>query len=216
MEYPGSYRGPQEHYSTRRSNRPIERDYAMGRTPMRSYDDRTESTVTGEEEEYGDSRYYGRDNAIPIVQRENSLNRLQEVFSDRPSSSGSGPRPVTEVSLPQSATPMASPTEGHPPPPPPPPPMTPLTPTGGGSPEIRDMYARQAPILVQNSAVSSDEAEPEMRRTYSSGHGHSPSQRSRRSATRPPGRPDMRRVRITFVSSASRSIQYESRLMGLV
>ena len=189
VEYPSSYNGPREDYGRMRSNRPIERDY-VGH-PVRSYDNRTESTLTEEEEEYGDSRYYHRDNAIPIVQRENSLQRLQEVFSDHPSPSGTGPRPVTEVALPPSSTasPISSPIEGHPPPPPPP-----MTPTGG-PPEIRNMYAQQTPILVQNSAVSSDQAETQMRRTYSS---HSSGRGSRRSATRPPGRPEMRRVRIAL------------------
>ncbi|KAI0091964.1 hypothetical protein BDY19DRAFT_570360 [Irpex rosettiformis] len=52
----------------------------------------SDSTIA---EEY--DGHYAHDNTIPIVQRESSLTRLQEVFADHAGST----RPVTEVNLPQ-------------------------------------------------------------------------------------------------------------------
>lgn len=150
MEYPESYAGADNYYEARpRSNQPIGRDYAR----RRGYDTQSESTATATDEVPGESRYYSRDNAVPIVQRESSLTRLQEVFSQQASTSG--PRPVTEVTLPQ-GTPRQTPVDIHPPSRPPP------------TAELRNVYAaQQQPILVQNSTADSVEADIRIQRSQS-------------------------------------------------
>lgn len=202
VEYPESYTGTSGHHR-RMPSRPVERDYAGHLPPSRSYDMQSESTTTAAEEQY-DPRYYSRDNAIPIVQRESSLTRLQEVFSDHDLRSTSGPRPVTEVSLPQSGnTPLHSPVDVQPPPPPPP--MTPINPVMQQPPpaEIRNVYSQQTPILVQSSTVDSQEADIRIQRSRSSRSTRD----GRRSASRHPnsgrGTPaHMRRVS-SFIEDCS-------------
>ena len=95
MDRPESYIGPGHNYYTRsgRSRQMDESDRNHTSRPMQSYDDdRSESTDTAIEEhdQYGDPRYYTRENAIPIVQRESSLQRIQEVFSEHGMATSSG------------------------------------------------------------------------------------------------------------------------------
>ncbi|KAF7795861.1 hypothetical protein EIP86_007028 [Pleurotus ostreatoroseus] len=149
VEYPESYPGADDYYGSRpRTNRPIRRDYAR----QRVYDTQSESTATATDEVMGESRFYSRDNAVPIVQRESSLTRLQEVFSEQAASSG--PRPVTEVTLPQ-GTPRPTPIDMQPPPRPP------------VAAEMRNAYPTQQPILVQNSTANSMEADIRIQRSQS-------------------------------------------------
>lgn len=142
----------------------------------------SESTLTVTDDEHYGSGHY--DTAIPIVQRENSSTRLQEIFSDHITSNG--PRPVTEVSLPPPGTSSAdSPVEVRPPPPPPPPQGPPLA-------EMRNMYSPQQPILVQNSTPDSEEGDI-IHRSRSQ-----QSSRDRRAPLRQQS--EMRRVRFQFLS----------------
>ena len=144
MEYPESYSGIGDHHrSNSRRQRPSLHEYSV----------HSESTVTPLDDHY--DRHYGRDNTVPIVQRESSLSRLQEAFADYPSSS----RPVTQVNLPQT-TPRPSPRDhaAHPVPPP----MV--------SAEVRNVYAEsRQPVLMPNTSVHS--VEPEFVRSTSQRRG---------------------------------------------
>ncbi|KIP10643.1 hypothetical protein PHLGIDRAFT_125351 [Phlebiopsis gigantea 11061_1 CR5-6] len=109
------------------------------RPPVHDYSVHSESTVAPLDDRY--ERHYGRDNAVPIVQRESSLSRLQEAFTDY----GPSSRPVTQVSLPQ-PTPRLTPRDAVVPPVPPP--MVPA--------EVRNVYAEsRQPVLVPNTSVHS-------------------------------------------------------------
>ncbi|KAJ3559843.1 hypothetical protein NM688_g92 [Phlebia brevispora] len=162
VEYPETYPGRGEYPGSRRSNRPATHDYPR----HRSYDVQSESTATATDDVPGSSRYYTRDNAVPIVQRESSLTRLQEVFSDHAASVG--PRPVTEVTLPQQGTPRANPVDIQQPPPPAP------------AAELRTVYAaQQQPVLVQNSTIDSSEADIRIQRPQTYGARDKPRAPSR-------------------------------------
>ena len=122
----------------------------------------SESTVTPLNDHH--DAYYAHDNAVPIVQRESSLSRLQEVFTDRP---------ITQVSLPQ-GTPRHSPRDVHP--------MI--------SAEVHSVYAEpHQPVLVPNTSVHS--VQPEFVRSASQHRGrvedrhhHSGSRRDYRTRVR--------------------------------
>ena len=167
MEYPESYAGMG-------SNRHNSSSSRRHRPSVRSYDEHSESTVTPAEDHYHDTRYssrYAYDNAVPIVQRESSLSRLQEAFADR----GPSTRPVTEVSLPQGTpvTPRAPPRD-----------MPPM-PTGP-PPEMRNVVPEpHQPVLVQNQYVHS--VEPERGHSssrYDRGHERGRSEDHRRPSRR--------------------------------
>ena len=140
MEYPSSYAGLGAH--SRDTPHPSVQDY----------DGHSDTTLTRSEESY--ENRYGHDNAIPIVQRESSLTRLQEAFAAH----GLSDRPVTQVSLPSQQTPMHSSRDARslnssPPIPPAAPHPTPVA-------ELRDVHLEQRqPVLMPSVSLNSHHAD---------------------------------------------------------
>ncbi len=137
VEYPESYNGHGDY----RRRQPQAPDHPYGFHPAENFGRHSESTLAHTEDAY--DTHYSHDNAIPIVQRESSLTRLQEAFADHETQ----PRPVTQVNLPPQGTPRHSPHDFPPPPPP----------------ELRNVYPSQQPVLVQNTRVDSVEADVRVR-----------------------------------------------------
>ncbi|KAI0698928.1 hypothetical protein BC835DRAFT_1412939 [Cytidiella melzeri] len=149
LDRPDSYAGIGAHQSRTGGPSYSAHDNQLRRPTVHDESDRlSESTIAGSYDEH-----YAHDNAIPIVQRESSLTRLQEAFADH----GASTRPVTEVNLPQQMTgqsryPSADMLQQS----------VPVPPVGQihGSAELRNAYAEQhQPMLVPNMTASSHRAD---------------------------------------------------------